>query len=181
MSGLEAGHMDVFDSYSGATVSAAQVRTGSYSLSLGAVNHWALAALPANISEVFGRFAIRANYTSFYNLGNTLMTLYDSIGGTQITIQLHYYTGLVQVRRGDHSGTILGIGGELHQNRWHCVEFRLVVDDAAGVFQLKVDGTQVINFAGDTQATANANVRSFRIGWNDTAHAALGYLSLIHI
>lgn len=164
MSGLEAGHMDVFDSSSGAMISAAQSRTGTYSLWLNGSTRWAAAAFPASISEVFGRFAVRPTYDDIIASGNTLMVFFDSAGGAQITIQLQCYTNLIIVRRGAYNGTIIGVGGELHQNRWRCVEFRLVVNNAAGVFQLKVDGTQVINFAGGTQTTVNANVRSFRLG-----------------
>lgn len=176
MSGFEAGHIQIFDSYDGAAISAAQARTGAYSAYLNTIARWAAAALPANVSEIFCRFAVRPTYTGAADTrGNLLMILFDSVGGHQITIQLQYRTGLVLVRRGNYLGTIIGVGGELHQSRWRCVEFHLVVDNAAGVFQLKVDGTQVINFAGDTQATANANVRSFRLGTIGTAGAVVGY------
>ena len=62
-------------------------------------------------------------------------------------------------------------------NRWHCVEFRLLVANAGGRLELKVDGTQVIDFTGDTQATGNANVLSFRLGKQHATygHAATGY------
>lgn len=161
MSGLEAGHVDIFDSPDGVTVSNI-ARTGGYSLFLDAVTDKATSAFPANIAEVFCRFGIRSSYWG--DGAKDVMTLYDDGGGEQITIQLHQTIGLVQVRRGDYNDPIIGIGGEIHKQRWHCIEFRLVVDNAAGVFQLKVDGTQVINFAGDTQATANAHVRAFRLG-----------------
>lgn len=165
MSGLEAGHIEVFDSYGGAGISAAQARTGTYSLHLDDIIDRVTAALPANIAEVFCRFAIRPSYAAAFAAGNEIMTLYDSIGGIQVTIQLQQHIGLIQVRRGDHNDTIIGVGGELHQDRWHCIEFHLLVDDApGGIFQLKVDGTQVINFSGDTQNTANANVRAFMLG-----------------
>lgn len=167
MSGLEAGHMDVFDSYDvgNASASADTARTGAYSLKLATVLAWAAAAFPANVSEVFCRFAVRPWYGLYGANGNELLTLYDSVGDEQITIQLQQILGLIQVRRGDYNDPIIGIGGVLPQNRWHCVEFHLLVDGVNGVFQLKVDGTQVINFAGNTQATANANVRSFKMGF----------------
>lgn len=172
MSGLEAGHIEIFDTSSGAVVSAAQVRTGAYSLYFSAVTHYAQAAFLANEVEIFGRFSIRPTYASAGVYGNDMLTLFDVGGDEQITIQLNQAAGIIQVKRGDFNGTVIARGGILHQNRWHCIEFRLVVDNAAGVFQLKVDGTQVINFAGDTQQTANAHVRTFRIGRASEAAAS---------
>lgn len=177
MSGLEAGHIDIFDASSGIVMSNAQARTDAYSLQLNSQHDYAIAAFPANISEVFCRIAVRLTYIEDC-IPAELITLYDSAGDEQITIQLQQNLGLLIVRRGDRAGTIIGTGGEVHQNRWHCVEFRLVVDNVTGVFQLRVDGTQVINFAGDTQQTANANVRSFKLGQQTPAAdrtAAFGY------
>lgn len=170
MSGLEAGHMDVFDSYFNATASAVQARTGVYSLHVSATNRYATASFPSSISEVFGRFGMRAAYS-----GVSIIILFDSGGAPQITLTLNLSIHAIEVRRGDYSGTVLGRGGEIHQNRWHCIEFRLVVDNAVGVFQLKVDGTQVVNFSGDTQATANANVASFRFGYHAAPNSLVSY------
>ena len=177
MTGLEAGHMDVFDVVNGATISAAQIRTGAYSLYIGATANYAVAAFSASQLEIYGRFGLRSTFTAIYP-NTDILTLYDDAGDEQITIQLQQSACNIQVRRGDYNDPIFCRGGEIHQNRWHCIEFRLLVDNAAGVFQLKVDGTQVINFAGDTQATANANVLTFRIGQSGPAGpytACLGY------
>ena len=176
MSGLEAGHIDIFDSSNAATISAAQARTGTYSFligTLGSVN----AAFPAPETEIFGRIGIRSTYGAVIGgFGNGLLRLYDNAGGSQIVILLSYYTNTIFVRRGAINGTVIGVGGILHQNRWQCMEFRLLVDNAAGVFQLKVDGTLVIDFAGDTQNTANADVLGFRIGWTEAVGpASAGY------
>ena len=178
MSGIEAGHMDVFTAMLNAAINAVQVRTGAYSLYHEWVSSWSKGVFPASKSEIYGRFAVRPAYTSSDTNGNILLTLRDNAGTTQITIQLNQYTGQVQVRRGAYNSTVIGRGGELHQDRWNCIEFRLLVDDApGGVFQLKVDGTQVIDFAGDTQETANANVLSFEIGGVDgvLGNACIGY------
>ena len=160
MSGLEAGNIQIFDSSSGATISAAQARTGVYSLYIPDNFRYAGAALPASITEVFGRFGMRASF--IYSM---LLILFDNAGSPQISLTLNLTAHTLAVRRGDYLSTVFARGGEIHQNRWHCIEFHLVVDNAAGVFQLKVDGTQVIDFAGDTQATVNANIASFRFGY----------------
>jgi len=164
MSGFEAGHIEVFDSWAYAPeISDVQVRTGTYSLKIDGYAE-VYASFPANISEVFGRVCFRPYYMTTEAYGNELIQLYDSAGGKQILIQLQQDIGLMQVRRGDYNDTLIGTGGRIYENHWHCVEFRLVVDNTAGIFQLKVDGKLVIDFSGDTQRTANANVRSFMLG-----------------
>lgn len=176
MSGLEAGHIDVFAIQNGGAISAAQARTGSYSWYCGSILPWVGSPFAANETEIYGRIAIRPAFASYDSRGNEILVLLDDVGDAQITIQLQQNVCLVQVRRGSYTGTIIGRGGELHQNRWHCIEFRLVVDNAVGVFQLKIDGTQVINFSGDTQATANAHVRTFRLGRHTgSGHSCPGY------
>ena len=160
MSGLEAGHIQIFDTYSGASISAAQARTGSYSVYLSADTHYVRSALPAAIAEVYFRFGF---HTDLFD-GTRLFYLYDSGGTAQFALTVQKEIHMFEARRGAYNGTVLGRGGEIHQNRWHCVEVRLKVDNAAGVVQVKVDGTLVIDFAGDTQETANANVLSFQFG-----------------
>lgn len=174
MSGLEAGHREVFDSYDVATISAAQARMGVYSLFLSTSAHYARVTFAASKSEIFCRFGLRASY-GYPNLG-TLLAMRDSAGGRQITIALHPYIHAIQVRRGSYDGTLLAAGGIIHKDRWHCIEFHLVVADVGGVFQLKIDGMQVINFSGDTQATANANIQGFQIGRTGVfERSSLGY------
>ena len=168
MSGLEAGHMDIFDSYSGCTISATQARTGSRSLYCGVYTWWARAALPAVITEVFIRFGM---YTSFGDK-DTILSLQDSAGLAQFYLALNRFTHKLEVRRGNNVGTLLGSGGEIHQNRWHCIEIRLLVDNAAGAVQVKVDGTQIIDFAGDTQDSVNADVQAF--SFCDSPHGGDG-------
>jgi len=165
MSGLEAGHLDIFDSCYEAEVSAAQARTGSYSLRVGTYyDAYARAALPAAVAEIFVRFGFRSTFGG----GDTILSLQDDAGNAQCYLALNRNTHTIDVRRGDYNDTILGRDGEIHQNRWHCIEFRLKVDNTTGVLQLKVDGTLVIDFSGDTQASANANVKSFSFG--DSPH-----------
>ena len=161
MSGLEAGHIEIFDAAAWTAISAAQARTGSYSVNLSNDSFsYVRSALPAAIAEVYFRFGFHTDFDT----GTRLLCLYDSGGTTQFTLTVQKEIHMFEARRGLFNGTILGRGGEIHQNRWHCVEVRLKVDNAAGVVQVKVDGTLVIDFAGDTQETANADILSFQFG-----------------
>ena len=175
MSGLEAGHIQIFDSSSGASISAAQARTDSRSLLLGVwPPPYARATLPAAIIEVFIRFGLHASF-AIPDPGYTILSLQDSAGNAQCFLGLNTITHKIEMRRGDHNDTLLGSGGEIHQDRWHCIEVHLLVDNAAGVLQLKVDGTQVIDFAGDTQSSVNADVQAFSFG--DSPHGGDALIS----
>lgn len=160
MSGLEAGHMGVFDSYTGASISTEQARTGARSLKISSVTDEVSATLPVHAYEIYCRFAVRPDLAD----GRVLMVLKDSAGDKQITILLNRYIPAIQVKRGSYTGTILATGGYLRKDKWNCIEFRLLISTSGGTIQLRINGTQVINFIGNTQATANANVRSFQIG-----------------
>lgn len=176
MSGLEAGDSDVFAIWFGGVISAAQARTGSYSYYINSLLRNAGAPFAINETEIYGRFAVRPTYDDTYALGNDLLVLMDDAANDQITIQLQQNTGLIHVRRGTYNGTIIARGGVLHSDRWRCIEFRLLVANAGGRFELKVDGTQVIDFTGDTQASGNDHVRAFRIGRRSTsASSCIGY------
>lgn len=175
MSGLEAGHMDVFDSIFGAAISAMQARTGGYSFYLGATTHTVRTTFVANISELFCRFGIRANYPPLG--GAIILGLQDSNGDRQFTLVLNRYLHTLEIHRGAYDGALLGLGpgGIIHQNRWHCVELHLSVADAGGVAQVKVDGTLIIDYTGDTQETGNANVQAFSFGQDIAGGGVTGY------
>jgi hypothetical protein len=47
---------------------------------------------------------------------------------------------------------------------WYCVEYHLLVDNTNGIGEVKLDGVLEIDFDGDTQNTANANIRYANLG-----------------
>lgn len=82
-------------------------------------------------------------------------------------------TGVVRLERLSGSGflnqntgtTVLATssGSALLINTWYAFEVKLTVANA-GTCVVKQDGTTIINFSGDTQATANASVDAVLIG-----------------
>jgi hypothetical protein len=74
---------------------------------------------------------------------------------------------------GYHVGSVavapVATGGLLILNQWTCIELWLsVVNGAGGRAVVKQDGVTIIDFTGDTQATALTNVRSFLVGATGT-------------
>ncbi len=84
-----------------------------------------------------------------------LMQLRD---GTAPQITLNDNAGILEVRRGDYNGTLLGAASlAISTNVWHQIEVKAVINNSAGSVLIKVDGVTLIDISGaDTQATANA-------------------------
>ena len=61
-------------------------------------------------------------------------------------------TGHAQLRRGQASATILATSANaISADAWRSVEFKARIHDTLGEFILKFDGTEYINFTGDTK------------------------------
>lgn len=171
MAGFESGHVDVFDVYAaGQGVSATYKRTGAYGLDLTNALWWDRWVLTGNPAEIYGRLGVYFP-TSPTNPG--LVVFSDSDIATQLTLRINATTRVLEVYRG---ATWLASGGVLNVLTWYCVEFRVKIDNANGVVQVKLDGIQVINFAGDTQDQADAEVGAVQFGGGGGLYAALCYL-----
>lgn len=85
---------------------------------------------------------------------HTLFSVYGDGGATQhITITRNSSLKL-EVRRGSATGTVLATGAtNLSNTTWIHVEVRVIVDDTAGVVQVRLNGSTSfeVNFTGDTR------------------------------
>ena len=120
-------------------------------------------SLASAISEVWSRFAVNLNITDT-NAQINLHQDFDSAGGQQCYITWFASDGLIRAYR---AGTLLGTSsvaiaatGAL----WRLIQIRHLVHSSTGVYELWIDNVQVVNFTGNTQATANANVQHFDLG-----------------
>lgn len=68
----------------------------------------------------------------------------------------------LEVRRGNQTGTLLGISSHIFQPQtWHYIEFSYTIDSTSGAVTIKVDGNQVLALSGiNTQAQATATIAS---------------------
>jgi len=116
-------------------------------------------SLPASYSELYlgARF-----YADGVHGENVVYGLRDS-GTTHV--YLTFDTAATTFKAFHGAGGLLGTAsGTYANNAWHYVESRITIDNATGIWQLKVDGTQVLNLAAqDTRngAAATANQMSF--------------------
>lgn len=152
MSGLEAGSLDVCHRVdSDAAISAAQARTGRYSLHIPTVDDRVWVGLGNGYMELFLRIGL---YVTGGSGGNdrTFCTLLDAVGDELLTFQVRDADRVLLVRRGDYNDTLIASGGVVPTNSWCCVEVRALIDDTSGIVQVEIDGAQVIDFGGDTQA-----------------------------
>lgn len=165
MTGLEAQNLQAFDVWNGATINTSIKRTGSASVKLDAGDyvHASLASQPA---EVYMRFGFYPIGRFGYDVSSCFCQLLDSAGAAQMTLSLHKVSMAMELRRGAHNGTLLDTSVlALPANQWSCIEVYAKIDNASGQITVKVDGAEWLSYSGDTQATANANVGTMRLGY----------------
>jgi hypothetical protein len=184
MTGAEAQSSAVFNGVATCLISTITKRTGGASFDFDTATAPANHTLPANVAQLY--FRIGAYFTFHNTTGSgVLMVLYDSNGDPQLSFCLDNVTNLMTVKRGaPNVGTALETGTQvISQDVWHCLEIWIYVDNDAGTGRVvtKVDGTQDIDYTGDTQATANANVRAFRLMYYSATRFSMGFLDDIAI
>lgn len=160
MAGFESGHPDVFTTQNGLSASTTWKRTGAYSLRFDSATDYGDWVLAGNPVEIYGRVGLL--FPSGTLPSNTrLWWLLDSDGAIQLSFRLNVVTMVLEVYK---AAILLGSTPALNFDTWYCVEFRALIDDVNGVLQVKVDGIQYINFAGDTQDQVDAEVGAVRYG-----------------
>jgi hypothetical protein len=84
----------------------------------------------------------------------------DSTNVTHLTVTLTPTTGVLRVRRGTHTGTLLASSSSnaFTTKKWQYLEFSAVANNSTGTVELKVDGSTVISASGiDTVNGGNEN------------------------
>ena len=157
MTGFESGDLNLFNSYNGVSITTSKARTGARSL-LVPYNSSAKRLLPATISELYMRFGIYHNTSSG---SGAIIKFIDPAGTVQCTFVWDMTNAKIAAYRGDKA-TLLAEWAGITSAEWHCIEIHLVVDDTNGVFEVKYDGTLVIDYDGDTKASSTAGVRTIQ-------------------
>jgi len=169
MEGFEAGSVDVCDSYySNPAVSDAQARTGTYSLLCGSGDH-VLFDLGSGKTEIYLGVGVYITGGQFWY---SLLELIDSGGTSQASFAVHDTSQTLEAYRGNEDGTRIATGGFVPLNHWKYIEIHLVIHDTSGVCTVKLDGTQIINFTGDTSNGGTADIKVIRLGTNTGATTA---------
>jgi hypothetical protein len=120
---------------------------------------WVANDLP-NLDEVIMGGAVQLHVLSGND--NPIFSLYD--GATQ-QVMVGYDGANMIAQRGD--GTVLATASPTNPltiGLWHVLEVHFKIADAGGRVVVKVDGTTVIDFTGDTKNTANAYATRYYVG-----------------
>src|SRR5436190_2660167 len=104
----------------------------------------------------------------------SIMGVNDSAGLTQGTITYNGSDNLLRAYRGNSSNTLLGVSSQsMSLSAWHVIEVRWqILTGTTGAAEVWLDGTQVINFSGDTSQTSTLNVGAVFLGVNVSAGGA---------
>jgi len=147
--GAEMNDMLFFDeNYSSSDVISSTKRSGEYAYHIGAAGYLAKYFSPA-LSECYfrqgfyfpSRYEDRHFCTFRYNGTNLLRLTHDAVG--------HW------VVRNDSS--VLEDSGVLSSTSgWVLIEIHYLVDNSNGIFTVKIDGVQIINYIGDTQPSTES-------------------------
>jgi hypothetical protein len=130
-------------------------RTGNYGMSIASAGFWSF-NFGQNLTELYGRIAIRIAAAGLVNDNSSFITFRNSVGAT---IGYLMYDGDLQQFKFSLNGTdILAMGNiGMQGNRWYVLEFYFKVN-ASGQFVLKIDGVTDFSYSGNTGAT---NIRTF--------------------
>lgn len=176
LTGFEGGHIGIADSIvksviGGESIDVAtdQKKTGNYSLK--SVQPWsgmqtkaeAIFDLGVNCTEVYVRLYFRTAQLVGGSGPEGIFGVQDSGGNCQLMVSYNN-TNAFRVDRGGPGGSLVGSGGVVTINAWRLLELRAIIHASAGVCQLKVDGTIVVDFTGWTQSGGTTNTRRIEVG-----------------
>lgn len=123
-------------------------RTGTFCLRFSSGTPQIL-MLPAAAKYTFG-FAYWMD--SFAN--NTApISVFGDAGVTQHLTLTIESTGVINLRRGNQSGTIIATATPLWPGtgQWRSIQFQATISDTVGTCKVRLDDVEVINFTGDTK------------------------------
>jgi len=174
MTGFEDGGFGGFTVIAGSpVVNTTKPRTGTYALSF-TDGARCRAELPSALSEFYLRFGLawtssdRGFFMYFAGADTNPILLFSALGNT------------LRVLRGNHDAPTIALGGTIPSGTMACVEMYVKLNNTTGRLVAKIDGAQVIDFTGDTQASDTFNTAAF-LYTGYYHYGAAGYLDDIAI
>lgn len=172
MTGLEAGHTDVFDAIkSGAVISTTQARTGTYSLSVPSSADGAIIRLPSVVTD--GLYVQVALYPTGAEISGGIVGFYDNAGDVICHVASDG-SGEVSAYRGNNSYLLQSAIGALINDQWNLIEVYHLPRNSDGRCIVRVNGNVIIDYTGDT-TLGNENVAAVGFGATYSIHVTLGY------
>lgn len=109
-------------------------------------------------------FAIRKRATNGMTGGYSrfLMAFLDSANATQMTVNFNSSNeSIIEVR--DGGNTLRDSGTFITDTAWHFMEVGCYVHASSGWYEVRLDGSQVCRFDGDTEYTAAGDITKVRL------------------
>lgn len=129
---------------------------------------------PSSVSEMAARFGAIIHMISANATAITVLLLYDSLGAAQLSLTYDKADQLFRLYRGDKASLLAAALAPLSLDTQALLQWRAVIDSSTGVFQLWLDKALVMDFSGNTQQTANANVQAVRTGYRGQTWVSAG-------
>ncbi|NCC04323.1 MAG: hypothetical protein EOM37_09840 [Proteobacteria bacterium] len=93
-----------------------------------------------------------------------LVQLRDSTGSIQIGLYMHCIDGLLRIWRGDMSTLLATSSSAIPLNTWCYIELRTFINDTTGTLELRINGTTIATYTGDTKQSTSLNTaRTIRL------------------
>lgn len=158
--GFESGNLKLWDTIYGApVVDGATKYSGNYALKTGQGDN----SLLKNISSISTLYFSLRFYCHYY-IGSFAPITFRNAAGFQITIYINSSAKL-EIRLGDRSGSVLATGASIFSmDTWYRISGKVVIDNAAGEVNIKVNGINEVSFSGDTQYQATGGITGVQFG-----------------
>lgn len=139
-------------------------------------------ALAAAKAEIWVRFFVYIHVSGSQEA--IIATSFDSAAAAQNCVSWSPVDSLIRARLSNSTATTLLATSStaMTADTWHLFEWRIqITSTTAGVVEIWLDGTRIINFSGDNTQTTNANVQYVAVGLaaaaGVTVSAANAYLA----
>jgi len=125
-------------------------------------------------------FAYKWDYASSNE--KPILQLRDAAGTVQIALCMHGVDGVLRLWRGDQSVLLTSASTSLPTGSWNFIELKATINDTTGSLELRVNGTTVATFSGDTRySTTYATARSIRLSSGVYSSSLYGWIDDLYI
>jgi hypothetical protein len=183
-------HIDSFDLYSSASDLGLQYsgvgcsfaptggRFGGGAMQIGSYNNFLVYPVPSPQAEFWMGLAV---YCTNPGGGEQPILGFRSTPGVEGAVNYAPNSASFNVRRGSY-GTVLGSGSGSINSSWHWLEVHFKLHGSAGVFELWLDGQQIVNAVGvNTAGAGGSAITAIMIGTDGSNNATSGYYDDLYI
>ncbi|QQR69246.1 MAG: hypothetical protein IPI58_00745 [Alphaproteobacteria bacterium] len=111
-----------------------------------------------------------------------LVQLKDSTGSVQSGLYMHCSDGLLRLWRGDMSTLLATSSSAIPLNTWCYIELKTFINDTTGTLELRVNGTTVATYTGDTKQSSSLNTaRTIRLAGGVYSSSYYGFIDDLYV